>query len=295
MSSSHTELAGDLPPHTSPDALGVTVIRGGVRRPLLRMLREAFAYRGVFFALVRRSITTRYRQSLFGLLWILAAPLSSALTYTVFLGRFAGVKGDNRADYLLFTLVGQVLWGIFLRGGVGGIGALVSNTAFVKKVYFPRVLLPLANVGQSIADFLPAMLMMFGLAWATGAPPRVDWLLLVIPVVTVLLFCSAFAMAASAITVYVRDLNFAAPLISQFGMLASAVVYPLSAIPEAFRTGYAILNPIAGAADNARGVIYRGDGLNVATTLGGLAWTVFCCVGAFALFTALEKDAADRI
>src|SRR5689334_6026477 len=121
----------EIAPHTSPAATSEIVIRGGRAWPTLEGLRELVLFRTVFYALVRRGITTRYRQSVFGVLWILAGPLSSAATYSVFLGGVANVKGDKGTDYILFALVGTVTWGIFLRGGIGGTSALVGNAAFV--------------------------------------------------------------------------------------------------------------------------------------------------------------------
>lgn len=282
-------------PHSSQAADVVTVIRGGVRGPSFAVLREVVVYRGVLYALVRRAITTRYRQSIGGIIWIFAGPLSTAAGYALFLGRVAGVNGDKGTDYILFALVGTVIWGIFLRGGIGGFNALVGNQAFVTKVYFPRVMLPLATIGQSLADLVPATGMMFVIAMLVGQPPRVSWLLVVVPFFTVTVVSSAFALAGSAINVYVRDLNYATPLVQQFGLLASAVVFPLSAINSHWRTTFAIVNPIAGAIDNARAVVYRGDGLDAVTTLGGLAFSLFVLLIAFLLFSMLERNAADRI
>lgn len=273
----------------------VTVIRADRRGPSLALLKEVVTYRSVLYALVRRSITTRYRQSIGGVLWILAGPLSTAATYAVFLGNFANVRGDKGAPYVLFALVGTVTWGIFLRGGIAGMNSLVTGGVFVKKVYFPRVMLPLAAVGQSLADLVPAAAMMFVAALIAGEGARVDWLLVVVPFFTVTLVSIAFAMAASAINVYFRDLNYASSLIQQFGMMASAIVFPLTAIPSQWRTLYAIANPIAGAADGARAVVYRGDGLDPTITLGGLAWAVALLLGSFVLFSLLERNAADRI
>jgi lipopolysaccharide transport system permease protein len=119
--------------------------------------------------------------------------------------------------------------------------------------------------------------------------------LIIVPVFTVTVFSSAFAMATSAMNVYVRDLNFAAPILTQVGILASAVVYPLSKIPSDWRTTFAVLNPIAGAVDASRAVVYRGTGLPVAITLGGLAWSLFLLFISFIYFSILERDAADRI
>ena len=278
-----------------PSSGEITIIRGGSRGPSLRGLREVVAYRRVLYALVQRSIATRYRQSVFGFVWILAGPLSSAGIYSVFLGNVAKVKGDQGTNYTLFVLVGTVVWGIFLRGGIGGMTALLSNSNFVKKVYFPRVLLPLATVGQSLVDLVPAAVLMFVVALVVGEKASLNWFLILVPFVTVMIFTTAFAMATSAVNVYVRDLNYAAPILAQGGMLASAVVFPLSAIPARFRTTYGILNPVAGAVDGARAAVYRGGHLDAAITLGGLAWSLLLLFIAFVWFSVLERNAADRI
>jgi len=285
--------------HTNPaDPLSrahVTVIKGGQRGPSLAVFGEVVAYRGVLYALVQRSIATRYRQSVFGLVWILGGPLSSAGIYSVFLGGVAGLKGDRSTNYTLFVLVGTVIWGIFARGGIGGMTALMSNSAFVKKVYFPRVMLPLSQVGQSLADLVPALGMMFLVALIVGVHPRLSWILILLPILTVTIFSTAFCMATSAVNVYFRDLSYAAPLLTQAGLLASAVVYPLSKIPASFRTAYGILNPAAGQIDIARAVVYRGDGVNASLAIGGLLWSLVLLVLAFIVFSILERDAADRI
>jgi lipopolysaccharide transport system permease protein len=274
---------------------GETVIRGGRRWPTLAGLAEVVVYRRVLYALIRRNVATRYRQSVFGFLWILAGPLSSAGIYAVFLGHVAKVRGDEGTNYTVFVLVGTVIWGVFLRGGIGGMSALVTNSQFVKKVYFPRVLLPLATVGASLIDLVPALAVLFVVAAASGESPRASWAVILVPCLVVTVFTTAFAMATSAVNVYFRDLSYSAALLTQAGMLASAVVYPLSALPHGVRTAYAIVNPIAGAVDGARAVLYRGDGLNTTITLGGLAWSVALLLAAFVVFSILERDAADRI
>jgi lipopolysaccharide transport system permease protein len=284
----------DTAPHTSAAASAEVVIRGGRGWPTLEGLREVFLYRTVFYALVRRGITTRYRQSVGGVLWILAGPLSSAATYSVFLGGVAKVQGDKGTDYILFALVGTVTWGIFLRGGIGATAALTGNAAFVKKVYFPRVMLPLSFVGQSLADLAPATGMMFVVALSVGESPTWRWILLLIPYFVVMLFSAAFAMVVSAINVYARDLSYSSSLITQFGMFASAVVYPLSGLGRWERT-YGVLNPLAGSIDTARAVVYRGDPIDIPLVLGGLAWTVVLMLFSFLIFSMLERNAADRI
>jgi lipopolysaccharide transport system permease protein len=284
-----------MAPHASSAAHSTVVIVGGKRGPSFSALAEVVVYRGVFFALLRRGITTRFRQSMGGILWLIAGPLSSALTYTIFLGNVAGLEGDEGTPYVLFTMVGTVTWSIFLRGGIGGMTALVQNAAFVKKVYFPRVLLPLSSVGQSIADLIPATVMMFVVTLISGEGARLSWLLIVVPFAEVLLFSAAFAMVSSAVNVYIRDLSYASAIITQLGMFASAVVYSLDRITASYRTLYAILNPIAGAVDGARAVVYRGDGLDPLITIGGFAWTLLVLLGSFLLFSVLERNAADQV
>ena len=295
-----TELAG----HARP-AAAASPPRESAPKPLLEIgaghgrasresILELWSFREVLGAFAARQVKVKYKQAAIGIGWAVIQPIASAALFALFLGRLAGVPSDG-APYFLFALAGMAAWTYFAAAAGNGMESLVADHVMLRKVYFPREILPLAAVGSALVDFVPALATLLVAASLYGVYPSLAWLAL--PVVPLLLILPAVAvsLALSAINVYYRDVRYVLPFVLQLGLIASPVIYPLSVIPEGWRTLYAIANPVAAAIDSLRRIVLEGQAPAAGIVLPALAWSLALVLGGYALFKRLERGFSDRV
>ena len=212
--------------------------------------RELYGYRDLCRFLVRREIKVRYAQSAIGIGWAILQPLFTMLVFTVIFGRLANVSSDG-APYALFSFAGLVPWMYYANAVSDGVNSLIANASMLSKVYFPRLLLPLAANAARLIDFAVAAVVMAGLMVWYGTPPNLG--LAALPWLLVLMFLSAagttFWLATFAIQF--RDVKHALGFVIQILMYAAPVVYPASLIPARYQTLYA-LNPMVAVIEGLR-------------------------------------------
>jgi lipopolysaccharide transport system permease protein len=207
-------------------------------------------YRGLLYFLVWRDIKVRYKQTVLGALWALIQPLATMLVFTIFFGRLAKLPSDG-IPYSIFTLAALVPWTFFNQALTRASDGLVTNSALLKKVYFPRLAIPLAKVGASLVDFFIAMLLLFVMMPIKhmGFSQNTPWLLVFS------LMATAAALGTglwfSALNVQFRDIGYAVPFLVQIWFFATPVVYSSSMIPERWRLLLG-LNPMAGVVEGFR-------------------------------------------
>jgi lipopolysaccharide transport system permease protein len=277
--------------HTEKPVLEIVGGKGGLNR---RSLHELWVFREVMMAFLVRQVKVKYKQAVVGIGWAIIQPVLSAAVFAVFLGRVAKV-GSEGVPYLLFALAGMVAWSYFAAAASGSMDSLVVDSQLLRKVYFPREVLPLANVGASLVDLIPGLATLFIVAILLGYPPNWAWITLPIPIVILVLAASALGLGLSGVNVYYRDVRYALPFLLSVGLFASPTVYSLSQIPATWRTIYAIINPIAAAIDGIRRPILHGQWPQWGITLGALAWTIVLCIAAYALFKRIERGFSDRV
>jgi lipopolysaccharide transport system permease protein len=275
-------------------AVPVREVTGGPGRLTGDSLRELWSFRGVVGAFVVRRVKVKYKQAAIGLGWTVLQPLLTAAIFALFLGRFAHVPSEG-VPYFLFALCGMVAWTVFSAAASGAMESLVADQALLRKLYFPREVLPLAAVGAALVDLLPALGVLLVGAVLLGQEPALVWLAAPLPLLLAVTFAAAVGLAFSAINVYYRDARYALPFVLQVGLFASPVVYPLSAVPEGWRDVYAVANPVAAAIDGLRRIVLHGSFPATATTAAAFAWTLVLAVLAFAFFKRLERGFSDRI
>ena len=265
--------------------------RGGVSR---ESLRELWHFREVLYAFVVRQIKVRYKQAAVGIGWSLVQPVASALLFALFLGRLAHVASDG-APYLLFVLAGTASWMYFAAAAGNAMDSLVTDQVLLRKVYFPREVLPVASTLASLIDLIPGLLVVAIAAAAYGIYPSPSWLLLPLPVLLLVLTAAALGLGVSAINVYYRDVRYALPFVLQLGLFASPVVYPLSVVPARWRELYGIVNPVAAGIDGVRRTMLHGELPALGMTLGAYAVATAALAGGYVLFKRLERGFADRV
>ncbi|PYS82367.1 MAG: phosphate ABC transporter permease [Acidobacteria bacterium] len=281
--------------HRLPDEPLVTIQPGKSWGAL--NLRDIWHYRELLYFLTWRDIKVRYKQATLGVAWIVMQPLLSTLVFTIFLGVLARVPSDG-VPYPLFVFAGLMPWTFFASGVSGSSNSLVGSANLITKVYFPRMIIPGASIGARLLDFLISFAVFAGLMLYYGVRPT--WGLLWLPVFVALLTLLSLAvgMWASAVNVKYRDVGAVLPVLIQFWMFASPVVYPSSLI---YSRGLApvwqrlyTLNPMVGILDNFRAALL-GVPFNWAALAVSVAFTLALLVYAAYDFRRMERSFADIV
>ncbi|HEX5708041.1 MAG TPA: ABC transporter permease [Pyrinomonadaceae bacterium] len=262
------------------------------RRRVSLGLRDLWTYRELLYFLVWRDVKVRYKQTALGVVWVVAQPLLTTLIFTIFLGMLAKVPSDG-APYPLFVFAGLLPW-TFFSGAVATSGnSLVGNAHLITKVYFPRMIIPIAAVGARLVDFFVAFLVLAGMMIYYGQP--LTWKLLALPLLILLVTALALGvgMWASALNVRYRDVGVAVPVLIQLWMFASPVVYPLNLVPENWRTVYA-LNPAVGVVSGFRAALLGGEFEWAALAVSAAVTLVVLILAAYS-FRRMEKFFADLV
>jgi lipopolysaccharide transport system permease protein len=257
-------------------------------------LAELWEYREVLYYLVWRDIKVRYRQTMIGAVWAIIQPLMTMVVFTVFLGKLARVPSDG-VPYPLFSFAALVPWTFFATAVTQSSGSLVASGHLITKVYFPRLLVPMARVLAGLPDIALSFLVLIGLVgWYGWFHPT--WSLLWVPVLTALALLTAFGIGLwlSALNVQYRDVQHAVPFLVQIWLFATPIAYPSSLLPEPWRTVYGV-NPMVGVVEGFRWALLgsgRPPGFPlVVSTVAALTLTVS---GAF-FFRRVERTFADVV
>lgn len=254
---------------------------------------SAAAYWELLVNLTRREIKGRYSQSFFGFGWAIAQPLATMLVFTFVFGRLAQI-GTGGAPYPLFAYAALVPWFFFSNSVSSGMMSLITYRNIVTKTYFPREIIPLAQVSSRLLDFSAAAalfaLMLLQYRVALGA-----WALLgLVFFVMLMAFTCAMTLLTSALNVFYRDVGPVVTIGLQLWLYLTPVAYPLSAVPERYRLFFA-LNPLTAIIEGTRAAFVFNRPPDWA--LVGLAAVIIVVllVSSFALFKALDRYFADVI
>ena len=256
-------------------------------------LGELWRFRELLYFMAWRDVKVRYKQTLLGAAWAVLQPLLTMLVFSLFFGRLARVPSDG-IPYPAFSLAGLVPWTFFATALTQASNSLVGSANLIKKVYFPRMAVPIATVLAAVVDFCIALACMIPILLHYGAVP--SWRLLYLPLFFLLAFATALAASLwlSALNVNYRDVRYAVPFLSQFWMLATPVAYPSSLLKEPWRTVFG-LNPMAGVVEGFRWAL-----LNTKTTPGPIIIvstlvTLSLLVSGAYYFRRMEKSFADVV
>jgi lipopolysaccharide transport system permease protein len=195
-----------------------------VKRLGLLDLRELWHYREVLGIFVWRDVKVKYKQTSIGVAWAVLQPVLQMVVFTLVFGKFAHFPSLN-VPYPIFVYSGQLLWNYFSTSLNAGSASLVANNSLVTKVYFPRVLLPLASILSPIVDFLIALAVLAGMMAWFSIYPGIEILLAPLYILLALLAAFAFSLFFSALNVRYRDVPYAIPFLVQIWMFLSPVVY----------------------------------------------------------------------
>jgi lipopolysaccharide transport system permease protein len=256
-------------------------------------LGEVWRFRELARFLVWRDIKVRYRQTLVGGAWAVVQPLATVMVFSLFFGRLAGLPSEG-LPYPVFYFCALLPWSYFSGALNAATNVVVEHQRIITKVYFPRILLPVAPVAAGLVDFAIAFLALVAVLALYGTEPAPTVLLVPLLIGYVALTTFAAGLWFSALNAYYRDVRYALPFIIQLLMFASPVAYPASLVPERWRWLYG-LNPMAGAIEWFRWAMTGAGDPPAAWLLTGAAVVLAVLLGGLLCFARIERTVADVV
>lgn len=257
-------------------------------------LGELWEYRELLYFLTWRDIKVRYKQTVLGAAWAIIQPFMTMIVFTLFFGRLAGIPSDG-VPYPIFSYAALVPWTFFASGLGHSSNSLVGSSNLIKKVYFPRLVIPIATVFSGVVDFILAFIVLLLMMLYFGIMPTSNVIFL--PLFLLLAFTTALGVGLwlSAMNVQFRDIRYTIPFITQFWLFITPIAYPSSLIEnELLRAIYGV-NPMAGVVEGFRWAL-----LGTETAPGPViivssltALTLF--VSGLFYFRRMEKTFADVV
>ncbi len=282
-----------LPLSPSPSAAVPTLRIAPSKGWVPLKLRELWEYRELLYFLVWRDIKVRYKQTALGATWAIIQPFFTMVVFSLFFGQLAKVPSDG-IPYPIFSFAALVPWTFFANGLSQSSNSLVGSGTLISKVYFPRLVIPLASVFSGIVDFLIAFVVLLAMMLYYGLVPTLNVLWLPLFLLLALVTSLGVGLWLSALNVEYRDVRYVVPFITQFWMLATPIGYPSSLLHEPWRTIYG-LNPMVGVVEGFRWALLR---TNTAPgpiiAVSSAAALLILITGAF-YFRRMEKTFADIV
>ena len=257
--------------------------------------RDLWRFRELFLVLAARDIAVRYKQTIIGVAWALIRPFLTMVVFTLVFGKVANLPSEGSTPYALMVFAALLPWQFFAMALSESSGSLLANANLIGKIYFPRLIIPVASVVVSFIDFMVSFVILFGLmAWYRFVP---DWRLLALPVFVIMAFLASVGpgLWIASLNVKYRDFRYVIPFIVQFGLYISPVGFSSSVVPERWRLVYS-LNPMVGVIEGFRWSVLGGEApLSLSNLMvSWVAITGFLWVG-IRQFRRTEKSFADLI
>ena len=256
-------------------------------------LRELWEYRELLYFLTWRDVKIRYKQTVLGAAWAILQPLLTMMVFSLFFGRLAKVPSDG-VPYPIFSFAALVPWTFFASGLTQASNSLVGSANLIKKVYFPRLTIPIGTVLAGVVDFAIAFVVLLGMMAFYGIAPTINVLFLPLLLLLALATCLGVGLWLAALNVEFRDVRFVVPFLTQFWLFATPIAYSSSLLSEPWRTLYG-LNPMVGVVDGFRWALLGTNG-SPALTIGASSVAALCVLvsGAF-YFRRMERTFADLV
>lgn len=256
-------------------------------------LAEVWRYRELLFFLTLRDVKLRYKQTALGVAWAVLQPLATMAVFAVFFGKLGKMPSDGQ-PYALFVLAALLPWQLFAYALTQSSNSLVAEQRLITKVYFPRLIVPVASVLSGLMDFGVTLVLVLIAMAAFGVVPTAA--ILALPVFTLFAVATALAIGLwlSALNVQYRDVRYTIPFLTQFWLFVSPVAYPVSLVPEAYRTLYG-LNPMAGVIEGTRWALLGTDAPDWSLMGVSAAVVAVLLAGGLYYFKRMEKTFADVV
>lgn len=265
------------------------------KRQLFPDFREVFRYKDLFFTLAWRDFRVRYAQTTIGLMWALLQPLMTLLILSLVFGTFIAVK--TPVPHLLFTLAGMSVWTYFSYVMTNAGSSIISSQNMIKKIYFPRIIIPFSKALVGLIDFGITLIMLIALMFYYGIAPTANVLFAPLFLILGILAALGAGIWLSALTVRYRDFQHVVPFIVQIGLYLTPIAYPAeyatSHLPKWAATLY-YLNPMAGIVQGFRWSLFGGEAPNEFLLIT-IITVVVLFISSLLFFKRIEDEMADLV
>src|SRR5215216_3551246 len=255
--------------------------------------RELWEYRELLFFFAWRDIKVRYRQTVMGVLWAIIQPFFTMLIFSLFFGRLANIPSDG-VPYPIFSFTALVPWTFFANALAQASNSLVFNANMIKKIYFPRLALPIATVLAGVIDFALAFIVLLGIMLYYGLVPTINIIWLPFFSLLALVTSLGVSLWLAAMNVQFRDVRYTIPFLTQAWLFVTPIAYPSSLLPEPVRIIYG-LNPMAGVVEGFRWALLGTDTApGPMLIVSSVVALILLVSGAF-YFRRMEQSFADVV
>jgi len=256
-------------------------------------LRDIWAYRELLYFLIWRDVKVRYKQTALGAAWAILQPVMTMVVFSVFFGRLAKMPSDG-IPYPVFAFTALLPWQLFAYALSESSNSLVGSQNLITKVYFPRLVVPIAAVLAGLVDFVVAFVVLLGLMWYYGIVPTAAIVLLPLFVLLAIVTALAAGLWLSSLNVKYRDVRYTIPFLTQFWTFATPVAYPSSLVPESWRALFG-LNPMAGVVEGFRwALLGKAQGPGPLLAVSTVAVAILLITGLM-YFRQMEATFADLV
>lgn len=254
-------------------------------------LGEVWEYRELLGFLIWREIQGVYRQTALGITWLFLRPLVNVILLTFVFGTIVNVPSDD-IPYALFSLAALLPWGFFSNAVQRASRSLVDNMHMISKVYFPRLVVPIAGAASGLMDFAASLVILFLAMLAYRMPLRIEMVWLPFYLLVAFIFALAFGLWLATLSVKYRDVSFAVNFLLMALMYASPVIYPVSMVPEPLQTVYQ-LNPMSGVIQGFRWSLYGSGEPPGPIFLVSVGLTILGLISGMFIFRRTERTVVD--
>lgn len=256
-------------------------------------LKELWAYRELLYFFVWRDIKVRYKQTILGAAWAIIQPFFTMIVFSLFFGRLAQVPSDG-LPYPIFSYAALVPWTFFATGVSQASNTLVANANMVKKIYFPRLTMPIATVLAGVVDFVLAFIVLLGMLFYYEVVPTINVLWLPLFLLLALVTAVGVSLWLAALNVQFRDVRYIVPFIVQFWLFITPIAYSSSLLSEPWRTLYGI-NPMAGVVEGFRWALLGTDTAPGPIIAVSTLVAIVLLLSGILYFRRMEKSFADVV
>lgn len=256
-------------------------------------LREIWRYRELLYFFTWRDVKVRYKQTIIGILWAVLQPLITMLVFTIFFGKLAKVPSEG-IPYPIFVYTGLLPWTYFAQSLARSSGSIVANSGMIKKVYFPRLITPIAASMSALVDFMISFIILLFLMGYYKFPLTKGIVMFPLLLFLTFLCSSGISFWLSALNALYRDIRIIVPFCIQLGMFLTPVIYPVSILPEKY-SWILYLNPMTGIIESYRAAILGYKAIPVFGLSLSIAITAFFFIAGAFFFRRVEKTFADVV
>lgn len=256
-------------------------------------LSELWDYRELIYFFVWRDIKVRYKQTVLGASWAIIQPFFTMVVFSIFFGRLANIPSDD-VPYPLFSYAALVPWTFFANGLTQASTSLVGSANLIKKVYFPRLAVPIATVLAGLVDFTLSFVVLLGMQMFYGILPTTNILWLPLFLLLACITSLGVGIWLSAMNVQFRDVRYAVPFLVQFWLFATPIAYPSSLLEEPWRTVYG-LNPMVGVVEGFRWALLGTDTAPGSVIAVSTLISLIILITGIMYFRRMEETFADVV